>query len=184
MNKFLKYTHVGLVLFVLSSCNYSQKKGGATPLTQDKTLSADQKITFNLVKSVSLKTCFDCHGNGKRDPDLSQISVVQANKDKIWHEVDSTSMPPAKAGYAALQGCEKELLRKWIDTGAVENSTVAISEVPECKSLTDTTTPTPPTNPPQPPAVVPILLMPLNYQSLHDRILKPKCLSCHTTPKP
>ena len=187
MNKILKYINVGLTVFVLTSCNYSQKKsGGAAPLTENKTqLSANQKITFNLVKSISLKTCFDCHGGDKQSPDLSQAAVVQGRKDDIWHEVDSGSMPPAKKGYAALKGCEKELLRKWVDLGAPENSDVAVSEVQDCKDLITPITPTTPVVPPTPPPqVVPILLMPLNYNSLHERILKAKCLNCHTPPAP
>lgn len=174
-----------LITSFLLSCGYNNTKKNQEDNkgTQNsiKPPADGQKIDFALVKKYSLTTCLNCH-SGKKSPDLSQLAVIQQKKDLIWHEVDSRSMPPASSGYQELSGCPKELLRKWIDLGAPESSDVLVSEVSDCKSdqITPPAGPIKPPKPPPPDEVTPILLMPMNYKSLTDRILKPKCLLCHS----
>lgn len=180
----VKYLFSFIFAVSLSSCNYNTKKDanaegvGASP--ENKKISTEQNITYELVKSYSLKSsCLDCH-SGFKAPNLTILSETQSKKNEIWHEVESLSMPPVGSGHEVLTGCAKELLRKWIDLGAPETSDVKVSEVAECRDVT----PVPPAsgdnNHPPPPEVTPILLMPLNYKSLTDRILRPKCLQCHS----
>jgi len=132
-------------------------------------LSSQEAISYDLIKRYSLSTCTTCHSAGQKSPNLSTLADLQKNQSKVLHETDTDSMPPKKKGYAALTTCQKALLKKWADLGAPETSNSTVADVAECKTVAE-----------QPPvAVTPILLMPLNYETLKTRILQQKCLSCH-----
>ena len=157
---------LGLVacMLLLFSCNYNVSKSGGD---LNISLSADSPISYETISSYSLRTCMNCH-SGQKNPDLSTLSGIRANIDKIKNAIEISKMPPASDGYGPLTQCQKDILQKWIDLGMPEVSNSTAAEVASCKSIGG-----------PPPELTPILLMPLTYDTLRSRILGPKCLLCH-----
>ena len=166
------------------------------PVTQPITSEPHQNdlISYTLLKQTSLSTCLNCH-SGKIKPNLSSVDGLQKNKSKLLDEVTKDKMPPVKKGYSPLSKCSKAILKLWLDQGSPETTDIKVGSIDDCKSTDnkeDSTAPVtpekPPTTPLEPPvitpeppaAVTPILLMPLNYQTLKTQILEPKCLKCHS----
>ncbi|MBX3032953.1 MAG: hypothetical protein KF865_03445 [Bdellovibrionaceae bacterium] len=152
--------------FVTLSCTYHVDKTGAGAglRKQGDVIDGNQPIGWALMKTDVLQSCLQCHSGGQQ-PTLSSLPQVQAELGRVWSEVSSKSMPPPRSGLKSLSDCRTAVLKKWIDLGAPENSTVMVASVPECPQGS-----TP---------IVPIGQAPLTYNTLYDRILAPKCLHCH-----
>lgn len=152
--------------FMMLSCTYHVDKGnaGADLGKQGDVIDGNQPIGWNLMKTDVLQSCLQCHSSGPQ-PMLSSLVQVQAELGRIWSEVSSKSMPPPRFGFRTFSNCRTAVLKKWIDMGAPENSTVMVASIPEC--------------PQGSPPIIPIGQAPLTYKTLYERILEPKCLSCH-----
>jgi len=143
-------------------------------------LQGDQKIRFQLIRDYAFSNCTACH-SGHEEPNLLDKQEVIKHKNDIWRAIDSQKMPPKGSAYKISQ-CQKDLIKKWIDMDAPDESEIFATTIESCKKEFDAGKPDTGNNPgtTPPPQEVPILLMPMNYKSLADRILKPKCLQCHT----
>jgi hypothetical protein len=155
-----------LVVFLLTSCNYNNLKTEPNSNGDDVgNLSGDALISDELVMSYSLRTCQKCHA-GAKQPTLDTASAVRANITKVLSSITGGTMPPPQEP-TRLSACQIAIVQSWADGTAAR-----ISEIAECKSEA------PPEVLPTVP-VIPIELMPLNFETLKTRILDTKCLYCH-----
>ncbi len=157
------------IIFVslfLTNCNYKNLKVDPNASGGSNTnLSADALITDELIMSYSLQSCQKCHA-GAKQPTLDSAAAVKTNITKVLSEIAGGDMPPPESGTPALTDCQKALVKSW-----AEASAKTVGEVAECKSAGIGTTPELP--------IIPIELMPLNFETLNTRILQPKCVLCH-----
>jgi hypothetical protein len=165
------YTHKNIleIIFVslfLTNCNYKNLKIDPQANSGANTnLSAEALITDELIMSYSLQSCQKCHA-GAKQPTLDSVANVKANITKVLSEVTSGDMPPPEEP-TKLTDCQKALVKNW-----AEGTSKVVSEVVECKSVASpVVVPTLP--------IIPIELMPLNFQTLKTKIIEPKCLHCH-----
>ncbi len=150
----------------LASCNYSNsKKDPNATGGQNINLSGDTLITDELVMSYSLQACQKCHA-GAKQPMLDTAAAVKANISQVLIEINDGTMPPPQEPIK-LTACQKAIVKHWAD-GTAKN----IGEIAECKSA-----PPPVITPALP--IIPIELMPLNFETLKTKIIEPKCLFCH-----
>lgn len=163
----LKNFQLLIFLFMVCGCNYQMAKT-ASLNDSNNFLSSDQIITFDLIQSYSLVSCKSCHA-GNKSPQLISRTDLQSHADLILNVIATNAMPPASKGYEPLTLCKKALLKKWIELGSPNESTVTVGQIADCKNEN---------HQPNLP-VLPIALMPLNYETLKTRILQPKCLLCH-----
>jgi len=163
------FLSVGMLILAGTACNYNtQKQNPAGPAGQ-ATLSDDALISYETVANYSMSTCKNCHA-GVSQPTLDSVDLLRSNISKVMTATEGNKMPPAEKGYSSLSDCQKSIMKKWVDLGMPESSSMKVSELPECKTIGSVT----------PPPIIPIELMPLNYETLNTRILQKKCLSCHT----
>lgn len=151
--------------FVLAGCNYRINKSNDPA---EGALSLSEPVSYEAIKSYSLRTCMNCHA-GQKTPDLSTLENIKTNITKINSSIEISKMPPASDGYLPLSQCQKDVLAKWIELGFPEVSGVLVGQIPSCQNSFG------------PPVLTPILLAPLNYETLRSRILGPKCLLCHVS---
>lgn len=149
----------------LTNCNYKTQKADAGGSGGQIGLSTDAIIDDQLIMSYSLKSCQNCHG-GAQAPLLDSAAAMKTNILKVIGELDTKSMPPTDKGYSSLSECQVALVKAWAD-----GSAKTVGEVASCKGSGVGTTPELP--------LMPIELMPLNYETLKSRILLPKCVLCH-----
>jgi hypothetical protein len=159
---------------LLSSCNYKKikdidaynvQRGGGV----QKPISSDLRLGYSSVKEFVLNNCLNCHV-GKTKPELSTLAMIQQNVQAILAEVRSNKMPPAKEGYDPLNACQKAMIEEWVKLGLPEDSNLKVVDINDCREVTpdkDKKT------------ELPIEQMPINYSSLLERILKPRCIGCH-----
>ncbi len=166
------YTHKNIlkIIFVslfLTNCNYKNLKIDPNGSDGSNTnFSADTVIDDQFVMRFSLVSCQQCHA-GARAPTLDTVDKVKANITKVLSEIASGDMPTADA-IIQLKDCEKAVVKAW-----AEGTPKTFGEVTECKSMAQPALP--------PPIVLtPIELMPLNFKTLKERILAPKCTECHS----
>ncbi len=155
---------LGTIIF-MTGCNYQTSKELTAP---NVSLSLNTAIDFESIKTNSLSSCLKCH-SGTQNPNLSTYSELKLHSALVSGEIATSSMPPAGSGYPLLENCQKDLYQKWVDLGMPETTTHTVAEVQSCRDVIG-----------NPPNVTPILLMPLNYQTLNSKILQPKCLLCHS----
>lgn len=151
--------------FFLSGCTYHVVKDGGTGSDGKfgDSLPADKVIGYELIHSAVINNCLGCH-SGSRPPDLSSLALVRTHGEAMWGEISSNAMPPPSSGLPPLSTCRKAVFRKWLDLGAPETSVVTVGDIAECPRLAPET---------------PIAQMPLNYQTLRDRIIVRRCQQCH-----
>lgn len=155
-----------LYLICLCGCDYKILKspGSSNTSLASDTLPGDRTIDWSLMRDSVLTSCMSCH-SGTKPPQLSSRALVVGSIDKIWNEASSGAMPPAESGSPKLSPCRIAVLKKWMEMGEPESSTVRVATVPEC--------------PQNSPRELPISQMPINYQTLLTRVLQPRCLGCH-----
>lgn len=166
----------GLIL-LLSSCTYnfgeiSNPVPKIIPNIEKPTpdpLNGTMKVDYNTVREYALNTCKSCH-NGIQSPLLNSIDSWKTNGEKVLSAIEGINgikfMPPKEEGYEALNACQVDLVKSWLNQGAPENSEILVSSLPSCdKNLNG--------------GEKNILEMPVNYQTLNTKILQPKCISCH-----
>ncbi|MFZ3231499.1 MAG: hypothetical protein WA160_14930 [Pseudobdellovibrio sp.] len=152
---------------VLGSCNYRESKVADKTAAPSVVFSDQTTIDATTIQESVLNTCIRCH-SGTTQPNLSSIGGITASIAKINTEVTTNAMPPASSGYSPLTDCQKAILQDWVVAGMPSTSTKKVVDLAACHqgSLT-------------PPTEIPILNMPLNYQTLTAKILQPRCLHCH-----
>lgn len=163
-------------LFLLSSCNYKKIKdidvyNAQTGGGNQKPIDVDLKLGFATIKEYAMNTCFNCHV-GKNEPELGTIELVRQNIQAILDEMRTNSMPPTKEGYSFLSDCQKALIEEWVKFDLVENSDVKVMDINGCRGLSSDK---------DKKTEMPMEQMPVTYATLLERILKPRCISCHNT---
>ena len=153
------------ITFFLTDCNYKVNKIDDTADNGQSNLSNEELITDKLILTYSLNTCRNCHA-GAQAPLLDSATAMKANIVKVLAEIAKVSMPPADKGYAPLKPCQAALVKAW-----AAGSTKTVGDISECKNLSPSKDPDL--------IILPIELMPLNYETLKTRILLPKCVLCH-----
>jgi hypothetical protein len=150
--------------FSLPGCNYQIIKTPPSGPPQ-QAFGENSKIESRLVQDSVLSSCGRCHGF-EASTRRTSLSWIVRNIDSIMREVESNRMPLGEPG--PLNACQKEILRQWLNQGMPEQSSQNVLDLVPCQRPQ-----------PAPPAKLPILEMPLNYQTLHSEILVPRCLTCH-----
>lgn len=143
----------------------------------NKPLSQESTLDYETITTLSLSSCLKCH-SGSKVPDLSTRENLIANMKSVLASVRDDRMP--KGNNPKLNDCQKDALTAWADLGAPERTEQQISSVASCSEIgsgnaTTTTSTTTTTTLPPPP----LDQMPLDYKTVTDRILRPKCMSCH-----
>lgn len=172
-----KILGIVVVTFLLSACSFvtdwrtgdlQYGKGSSVP-----TISEKASVDFTTVKNLVFGDCLKCH-NGTRDPDLRSLAIIRNQSSQILSSVESNKMPPSGSGYSSLGDCQKLILKAWLEQGAPEVGTVTVGSLGgACQQA--------PLEPVTPVDNLPILLKPLNYETLYQRIIQPKCLHCHNS---
>lgn len=164
------------LLLNLTGCSYAFDQLGITkqsPLTPAKIQSSafsEQLVSFEVVKSLSLRTCLDCHTEGSRS--MNTPEKVLAQKDKILNSIYNNSMPPRAGGYQPLTACEKQVLETWLeDQNNNRPSTQKVKDLALCGDA----------EAPKAQAPTDFANLEVTFENLKTKILTPKCLSCHTT---
>ena len=127
----VKISIILTALLWVSSCSYSHQS--QQPIDTNTSLQIDNKVTFDTIKSYSMRSCQNCH-SGTQSPALITYSDIKNNLDQIIEEISTDSMPPTDEGYQLLDTCQKALLQKWIEIGSPESSDVLVATIPECNT--------------------------------------------------
>lgn len=151
---------------VISSCRYSRTTLGNGGGASNSTLNAEDFISYDLVKTTSMKTCENCH-SGNQAPDLTSLAGIQNNLTLIQDETSTGGMPPVESGYTSLDACSQAVLDQWLSMGAPEITSVQVKSIAACHTQQI------------PPVEVPIENSPLTYDTLVTKFLQKKCLQCH-----
>lgn len=154
---------------LLVSCNnwyFSPQKDWTKP--SEIVFSEDAPLDFNMIQKTALASCVQCH-SGQNSPTLMSYDDVHANLQKVTEEVGQGDMPPKGSSIAPLTACQKDLLQAWVAGGAAQFSNSKVGHITNCSNFF----------PPPPPDTTPIELLPLNFKSIEQRILIPKCIICH-----
>lgn len=180
MKKLIFFNLIMNLLF-LTGCNIFLSKSISTdqipknnsannPSQNSNEYDSFQKINFDIVKKISLASCYDCHA-GTSKTILIQSSDYQKQINILKKVILEETMPKVSYGYNLLDSCQKDLFLKWLELGAPENSDFPLANVSSCNYLLK-----PPTDVPVEP---PIAQLPLNYKNIYEQILRPKCVKCH-----
>jgi hypothetical protein len=163
-------------LFLLVSCNYKKIKdldayNAQTSGKFSTPITGDLKLSFPTMKEYVFKSCLTCHV-GKNKPEFGSADLIRQEIQKIASEVNSNAMPPPEEGYSPLTDCQKAMLEEWIKQNTPDDSEVMVADLAACKDLPNQKDKKP---------EVPIEQMPLTYSTLLERILKPRCITCHNS---
>ncbi len=172
-------TTILIAVITLTSCSVYFSPQKQIEILQDnndnnKVLSQESTLDYETILSLSLNSCMKCH-SGSKPPDLSTREGIIANMKSVLASVREDRMP--KGNYPKLSNCQKDALYAWAQLGAPERTEMQISSIASCGDIgsgSTTTTTTTTTLPPPP-----LDQMPLDYKTVTDRILRPKCMNCH-----
>lgn len=153
-----------LLGFAVSACDFHvDYQTNSEKIVNREALPLTATIDWNLMRTVVLHDCADCH-NGRTPPLLFELPEMQQNIQRVWDMASRGAMPPQQDPYTSLSSCWVAALKKWIELGTPDTSSTKVSVLPECVSVA-----------PNPP----IDDLPLNYQTLKSKILDPRCSKCH-----
>ncbi len=111
----IKYIHVLITLSIaFFSCDNNVEEEIPLPIGNEE-CSTDISFTAD-VKPVIDTNCIRCHG-GNQAPDLRTFEGINANAARVRTQVVSRRMPLG----GSLTNEEIELIRCWIDNGALNN---------------------------------------------------------------
>lgn len=160
---------------LLSGCSYAMEEAGLfTTSGRHPNLGslqfAEQKVTFEVVKAASLRTCLECHTEGNRS--MNTPEKVLALKDNILSTIQKGTMPPRSSGYQPLSSCDRQILETWLDDQTHDRSpSLRVKDLAPCGN----------TEAPQSKPKTDFSQLEVSFANLSKEILAPKCLSCHTT---
>ena len=116
---------VGGMFLIIHSC--TKDKGDIPTSVVPDSCAVNTKYSTK-VKSIINAHCAvsGCHNDpytGQNGFDFSDLSVVQAQKDRIKIRINDSSnpMPPSYAASNTLSSCEKVTIGTWINNGAQNN---------------------------------------------------------------
>ncbi len=166
----------------LTGCSYAMEELGVFK-TSDKgglpqieiAQFSEQKISFEVVKAVSLNTCLKCHTGG--DHSMNTPEKVLGNQDRIIEAIDLGTMPPPASGYKAMTSCEAKILETWLEDQSnqrPEAEILKVKDLPACGGL----------EAPKEKPATDYKNLELSFENLTKEILAPKCLTCHSGPPP
>lgn len=175
----IRLSIIPLFVFNLTACSFALQEAGLYKSSNNEKNNlgmsvgafVDQKITFDVLKATSLRTCLECHTGGKNA--IGTAEQLLALKTTVLSEVATNEMPPKSSGYKSLTDCEKQILETWIDDQAKSIESVKIRELSKCGNVQ------PPTKEEKPD----LKKLPVTFENLQKYIIAPKCLSCHSADK-
>jgi uncharacterized membrane protein len=104
--------------------------GGGTSVTPPPVVLVP---TFKSISENILQPkCVTCHRPGGREPGIrydsysatisrGRVVAGKASESEMYQEIAKGSMPPAKDGYPPLTIVEVDVIRQWINAGALNN---------------------------------------------------------------
>lgn len=122
-----------VVLITLTACDYNQRKINDAAVSPPENLETDILITADFVQKFSLDTCKKCH-DGSNFPQLDSVSMIRLHIAYVQDATNGNRMPPSSMGFQPLSECQKSVLKKWVDLGMPDESSVKLKEVSECDS--------------------------------------------------
>jgi uncharacterized membrane protein len=175
----IRFSLIPLLAFNLSACSFALQEAGLYKSSKNENNSlgssvgafADQKISFEVLKATSLRTCLECHTGGKNA--IATADQLLALKTTVLSEVATNEMPPKSSGYKSLTDCEKQILETWIDDQSKNTESVKIKELSKCGDA----------RPPIKEEKPDLKTLPVTFENLQKYIIAPKCLSCHSADK-
>lgn len=166
------------VVGILSGCSYGMEEVGLFKTGPDGLPRlgvaefADQKISFEVVKSVSLKSCLQCHTSGGNS--MNTPEKVIALQDRILEQINLGTMPPRSSGYKELTACEAKILETWLEDQKHNRVTEQkVKDLSACAGL----------QAPKEKPATDFKNLELSFANLKQEIFAPKCLSCHSAEK-
>lgn len=110
-----------LTLLVLSiilfSCEYHVEEESVIGDEGGEIESCDSTISFTTnIKSIIDTNCIECHG-GNRFPDLRTYQGIKNSAETVRTQIVNRTMPQG----GSLTDDQIELIRCWIDNGALDN---------------------------------------------------------------
>jgi hypothetical protein len=157
----------GFVGLFSASCSYHISKTSGADL-KNASFSDQTFVDSQTIQKSVLGSCVRCH-SGTTPPLLNSIDGIKGSVLKVQAQTDSGLMPPTSSGYSPLSDCQKQILAIWILDGMPNSSVKKVNSLSKCGDTTKTPDP----------VNIPILEMPLNFQTLASKILQPRCLHCH-----
>ena len=98
-----------------SACEYHVEE--ELEVINGGTTTTETEVSFKVnVQPILENKCVSCH-NGNRFPDLRTHQSINANSSRIRQQVVNRTMPVG----GSLPNSEIELIRNWIDQGALNN---------------------------------------------------------------
>jgi hypothetical protein len=130
----------GLLLLGLSLPTVAY--GDDRPVRPSAAEGSGRRDLASAVKEIFTAKCVQCHGAHLRKPkgkfgyvlDLARVSAnpkmvvpSRPEESKLWQSVRDDEMPPEDAKAGPLAGEQKEVIRAWIESGALPDRTPAAS---------------------------------------------------------
>ena len=165
-------------LFCLTACNSYKSKLKTSEEGPLSAASIDYQFVVIKVLEPHCIRCHDLAGGNKGDVNLETYENVRSHLAGIAETtLLDESMPPKKAG-GPLAAYEKSILKMWIDMGAPRDAADLPEPAPEPTPVaTPEPTPTPVVEPT--PITEPEIIA-ATWLDIYDKILKPKCVECHS----
>lgn len=164
--RFLTSISFSMGLLIMTSCSYHEVKtalanGGRTELgTQPQQPGLDfQAIKSQILTNPNSGKCSTCHGWVNNYADV-KLKILEIQRRVNLPQGSLGAMPKDNSPITLEQ---KELLSRWISTGAPE--------------FADSPTPPADTPPSDTPPDVPLEM---NWESISKNIIQPYCVKCHT----
>lgn len=116
MNSISKIKNI-LVIIVVSAAFFSCENNveEESPNNEEELCNSDISFTSK-VKPIIDNNCIRCHG-GNQLPDLRSYTRIKNNTERIKEQVVNRTMPQG----GSLTSAEIELIRCWIENGAIDN---------------------------------------------------------------
>lgn len=152
--QFFKLALLSLIGLYWAGCSYNVQKAPEVGATVSTELMS--KVSYQMVKTVVFdRSCVSCHGNSGGVNLATYESAVAVLGGIKSSALDSRRMP--KSPEPGLDQNQLNVLAAWIQSGGRRDPADGSFEPP----------------PPPPPVLTP------NFSSIHELILRPKCISCH-----
>lgn len=98
-------------------------------------VTEEQLVTFDYLVKTAFVSCAECHTvtkNPKKKPLLTNLEDYKARIVDVVTEIQNDDMPDTELGAMLLTACEKAMVYKWVDAGTPAETTIKVSEIPEC----------------------------------------------------
>lgn len=170
-SKGLALAIIAATSLIVGGCPEPHLKTGYQGVSANGFKACDVSLSYASVKPILKARCQRCHQAGTKNSVAFYTDVFRI-RQTIREDLLDGSMP--KEG--EMPEVEKKLLVAWVEQNAPEESNMILA----CPPVTSTT-PAPIATPTPLPAPTPSgVFTPRSYNEIREKILKPKCLDCHS----